>query len=126
MKLLPHAIVVVAVTAAIAVAIPAFAAKPTKPYLTVGPSGSASATIVPSTSPFTLSGCGYSKLTTIIVWHNSTGPFEEVTPDANGCISGTFNAFGTNPTGSYVAQAWQQQGTGWENNPSATVSFTVS
>jgi hypothetical protein len=104
---------------------PGFRRQATKPYLTVGSAASTSLASLSATSPFTLSGCGYTKLTTIIVWHNSTGPYQEVTPDANGCISAAFSAFGSDPTGSYTGQAWQQQGTGWENNPYASVSFTV-
>jgi len=71
-----------------------------------------------------VSGCGYTKLTTIIVWHNYTGPYQEVTPDANGCVSATFSSFGTDPSGSYIGQAWQQQGHGWDK--SAELSFSVS
>ena len=123
MKLLPHAIVIALVTSAIALTIPAVASKNARPYLSVNSAASATVSVA---SPFVLSGCGYTKLTTIIVWHNSTGPYQEVTPDANGCISATFSAFGLDPAGSYVGQAWQQQGTGWEKSPSAQLTFTVS
>jgi hypothetical protein len=85
------------------------AGKPTKPYLDVSPAEPA--------DTFTLSGCGYARLTTIIVWH------QEVTPDENGCVSATFTAWGS---GLYEAQAWQQHGDHWENNPSATTSFVIA
>ena len=124
MKFLPHAIVAVAVAAAIALAIPAIAAKPSGPYLNVSSAAGAAPTNGSVSSPFTLWGCGYTKTTTIIVWHNYTGPYTEVTPDANGCVSATFSSFGINPPGSYVGQAWQQQGHGWDK--SAEVSFSVS
>jgi hypothetical protein len=77
--------------------------------------------VTQAAASFTFSGCGYTKLTTIIVWHNYTGPYQEVTPDANGCVQATFSNWGP---GSYVAQSWQKQGNGW--NETAEVDFTVA
>jgi hypothetical protein len=125
MKLL--AVVSLALVIAVASAVPALAGKPAKPFLTVSPANpSAAGTATSSTATFTLSGCGYTKLTTIIVWHNYTGPYTEVTPDENGCVSATFSPFGLDPTGTYVGQAWQKKGQSWENDPSAEITFTVS
>jgi hypothetical protein len=108
--------------AAVALALPAFAGKTTNPYLNV--SMSASGLTATSTSSFTLSGCGYSKLTTVIVWHNGTGPYKEITPDANGCVSASFSPFGLDPSGAYQAQSWQMQGSRWAK--AAEVSFDVA
>ena len=116
-------ILTVAIAAAIAIATQAFAGK-SSPTLSVSSGTTAGAASSQVGSTFTLSGCGYSKLTTIIVWHDYTGPYQEVTPDANGCVSATFNAFGTNPSGSYTGQSWQQQAHGWVQ--SAQVAFSVS
>ena len=119
------ALVSVALIATVALAIPAFGAKPTKPYLDVSmTTASAAGPTALSTSSVTLSGCGYSKLTTIIVWHDGTGPYQEVTPDANGCVSASFSPFGLDPSGDYVAQSWQMQGNHWDQ--AAEVSFEVS
>lgn len=123
MKLLP--LVSAALIAAVALAIPAFGAKPEKPYLQVSlATGAAAGPTATSTSSITLSGCGYSKLTTIIVWHDGTGPYKEVTPDPNGCVSASFSPFGTDPAGSYVGQSWQMQGNHWDQ--AADVTFDVS
>jgi hypothetical protein len=127
MKLL--SLVSLALAIAVASAVPAFAGKPTKPYLTVSPASptvTVSGPAAPTSSTFTLSGCGYTKLTTIIVWHNYAGPYQEVTPDEKGCVSATFTPFGLDPTGTYIAQAWQQKGQSWGSDPSVEITFTVS
>ena len=117
-KLLPF--VTVATVVAVALALPAFGGKPQGPTLDVTMAQPSAPTTSSSTS-FTLHGCGYSKLTTLIVWHNYTGPYTEVAPDANGCVSATFSSWGS---GGYAGQSWQKQGNGWDK--SAEVSFTVS
>jgi hypothetical protein len=113
----------VATIAAVVLALPAFGGKPNAPTLEVTMT-SASSPSATSVSSFSLQGCGYSKLTTLIVWHDYTGPYKEVTPDANGCVSATFSPFGANASGGYVGQSWQKQGNGWVK--SAEVSFSVS
>jgi hypothetical protein len=113
----------VATVIAVALALPAFGGKPNAPTLEVSMT-SASGPSATSVSSFSLHGCGYSKLTTLIVWHDSTGPWTEVTPDANGCVTASFSPFGIDPTGSYVGQSWQMQGNHWDK--SAEVSFSVS
>jgi hypothetical protein len=110
------------VVLAIGFAVPAIAGKPEKPYLNVDMSTAAASSVgSSSTSSMRLSGCGYSKLTTVIVWHNGTGPYQEVTPDENGCVSASFTSWGS---GDYIGQSWQKQGQGWDK--SAEVSFSVS
>src|ERR1051326_3155648 len=80
-----------------------------------GTSPGTPATTVGST--FTLYGCGDTKLTTLEVWHDYSSFYFEVTPDAKGCVSATFNAFSPSatgsPTGSYIGQSWQKQAHGW-------------
>ena len=117
-KLLP--LFTFATVVAVALALPAFGGKPNGPTL-VADVTSASTPSAASVSSISLHGCGYSKLTTLIVWHNYTGPYTEVTPDSNGCVSATFASWGS---GSYVGQSWQKQGNGWDK--SAEVSFSVS
>lgn len=110
-------LLIVALLGILVGASPASAGK-TRPYLQVTPSAPTVG------SSFTISGCGYTRLTTIIVWHNYTGPYQEVTPDANGCVSATFSPFGIDPTGLYQAQSWESSGGGWRL--SSEIDFTVT
>lgn len=76
-------------------------------------------------SEIVVSGDNYGRLTTIIVWHQFTGPYKEVQP-SGGYISATFGTWGE---GQYTAQAWQEKGPEgshqWEQRPSAETTFSV-
>ena len=110
------------VVIAIGFAVPAIAGKSEKPYLNAEVSAAAASTEgSSSTSSARLFGCGYKKLTTLQLWHDDVGPYVEVAPDENGCVSATFTTWGA---GEYVGWAKAQQGRSWDL--SAEVSFRVS
>ena len=116
-KLLP--LFTVATFVAVALALPAFGGKTNGPTLDVTyntSSGPSTATV----SSFTLHGCGYNKPTTLELWHNGVAPYQEATPDADGCVSATFPSAGS---GDYEGWGMEKQGKAW--NLVAVRSFSL-
>jgi hypothetical protein len=109
------------VVVAIGFAVPAIAGKAVKPYLNAEVATAASTQGSSATSSVRLFGCGYKKLTTLQLWHENAGPYQEVAPDENGCVSATFTTWGV---GDYVGWAKEQQGQSW--SLSAETSLSVS
>jgi hypothetical protein len=96
--------------AALAASSTALAAKPSAYSPTLGVSWplAAASTTSSSSSPYTISGCGYDKAlggVTVVVYTPVSAAFAGQMPDGSGCIS--ISNFSTQGSGTYRIEAWQ-------------------